>query len=302
MKKKITKIIIFIIIMFLVIGTVCYRTIFVCNNEKLENITYKSNNLIIQEINKGNTENKDLIILGSGYSLTVNANDKIIEHDPLMIMPKNNFFEETVLSVFFPFESNGLEEAGRELAEFINVNEHNYDSVTLIGLSKCGVCFANATKWITNKKKITIITISAPFKGTDKAQIAKEKLNFFEKFLFLSIYSNHNVDQDLIPNSKFMQNADYSGLADCKKHINIISICPKKTNNYLDNILCYLDKKLEINGDGIISFDSQKILYPNTIEIQIEATHAYSMQKGIEMFLSEKEGSSIKSYHFILTT
>ncbi len=279
--KKRKKIIIFILTTSFLVGSVAYRLIFVCNFELLENIIYKSSNLILQEISKGT--NKNLIILGTGYSLNINESNRITEHDPLMIMPKNSFYEETVLSVFFPFESDGLAEAGKELANFINENESNYDSITLIGHSKCGVCFANATQWINNPKKITLLTTSAPFKGTHNAEIAEEKLIFFENAVFSLIYSNHAVDRDLFKNSDFMKTADYSAVADCKQHINIVAKCPTTTNNFLDKLLAYLDKKLEINGDGIVPFESQKLIHSNTIEIQIEATHASSMQKGIEI-------------------
>lgn len=273
MKKKI-----FILIpATIIVGiTILLRIIFVCNGDVLENVLYKSNNIIIQQVQEGN---RNLIILGSGYSLSINEQNKVVSHDPLMVLPN----EETVLTIFYPFEANGLEEAGKELSTFVNSIAQEYDSITLIGHSKCGVCFANAVKWIQSEN-VTVVTISAPFLGTPMADkdTMFQNLNWIERTSYSLIFSNHKVDQDIIPNSNFIQNADYSGLKNCT-HINIVSKCPQKSISLLDIILTYWDKKSGITGDGIVPNSSQQALcYPNTIEVEIEATHATSLNIGIE--------------------
>lgn len=278
MKRKI----IFLILAITIVGiTIFLRIIFVCKGEKLKNILYKSKNIIVQQVQEGN---RDLIVLGSGYSLSVDEQNKIINHDPLMIMPNIEFQEETILSIFYPFESEGLERAGKELSTFVNSIKEEYDSITLIGHSKCGVCFANAVKWV-EFDNINVVTISAPFEGTPMAdqKAMFEKLNWFEERIYNLIFSNHKVDQDIIPDSNFMQNVDYSGLETCK-HINIVSKYPNKSKNILDILLTYLDKRAKINGDGIVPKDSQQaILYPNSTTKLIEATHATSMEIGIKI-------------------
>ncbi len=278
MEKKIT---IFILVGIIVLIAIGVRIIFVCNGSVLKNVLYESKNIIIQQTQKGN---RNLIILGSGYSLSIDEQNKIVNHDPLMILPNIEFQEETILSIFYPFESRGLEEAGKELSLFINSVMQDYDNITLIGHSKCGVCFANAAKWI-KCKNVNIVTISAPFHGTtmaDKEEMFK-KLNWFEERIYLLIFSNHNVDKDIIPNSNFLQNADYSGLENYT-HINIVSECPEKSSNPLDVVLKYLDKRGEINGDGIVSKTSQQSLsYSNTMEKDIKATHATSLELGTEI-------------------
>ena len=213
-----------------------------------------------------------------------------------MILPNIEFQEETVMSVFYPFESEGLEDAGKELSNFINSVMQDFDSITLIGHSKCGVCFANAVRWI-ECKNITIVTFSTPFQGTPMAdqKAMFEKLNWFEERMYTLIFGNHNVDKDITQNSNFLQNADYSGLENCT-HINIISECPEKSSNFLDVVLTYLNEKGEINGDGIVPKTSQKsISYSNTIEKEIEATHATSLEIGVEivkeLFISKAEDS-----------
>lgn len=290
MKKKIIIFILAVIIVGIAVG---WRIIFVCNGDVLKNVFYKSENIIIQKVQDGN---KNLIILGSGYSLSIDDQNKVVSHDPLMILPNIEFQEETVFSIFYPFESEGLETAGKELSTFINSIMQDYDSITLIGHSKCGVCFANAAKWI-ECKNMNIVTISAPFYGTpiaDKKSMF-EKLNWFEERMYTLIFSDHNVDKDIIPNSNFLQTVDYSGLENCT-HINIVSECAEKSSNLLDIVLKYLDEKGEINGDGIVPKTSQQsISYSNTIEKEIEASHATSLDIGIEiikkLFISKAEDS-----------
>lgn len=276
MKKKMT---VFLIIVIAV--TVFVRIIFVCNGDALENVVYKSHNLIIQQVQCGN---KNLVILGSGYSLSIDSQSKITNHDPFMIFPSNHFKDETVMSVFYPFESNGLEDAGKELSDFVNSIEHDYTSITLIGHSKCGVCFSNATKWMTCNN-LNIVTIAAPFKGTpivDKELMSKS-FNFFDQLTYSLIFSNHVVDQDIMPNSNFINSADYSGLKNCT-HINIVSNCPQKSYSPIDLMLMYLDKKGYIQGDGIAPSSSQRYAnYTNTIQKEIYATHATAFDIGVEL-------------------
>lgn len=276
MKKRIT----ILTLATIIIGNIFWRSIFVCNGEKLENVIYKSENLIIQDVQNGNG---DLVIIGSGYSLSINEQHKIIKHDPLMALPNVDCEDVTIMSIYYPFESNGLEEAGKELSTFINQRRCEYDSITLIGHSKCGVCFANAAKWI-KYEDLNVVTISTSFEGTPIAdeQEMSAKLNRFMKLTYKLIFSDHAVDKDLITDSEFMQNADYSGLERCT-HINIVSTCPNKSTNPIDVFLMCLDKSAGIDGDGIVPKASQQSLsYPNTIEIEIEATHATSMNKGVE--------------------
>lgn len=218
-----------------------------------------------------------------------------------MILPNIEFQEETVISIFYPFESEGLENAGKELSAFVNSIMQEYDSITLIGHSKCGVCFANTVKWIKHKY-VNIVTISTPFQGTSIAdkEAMFEELNWFEEQVYTLIFSNHTVDQDIMPNAEFIQNADYSGLENCT-HINIVSECPRRSTSFLDIVLTYLDEMAKIKGDGIVPKASQQYLsYSNTIEVEIEATHATSLKIGVEIVKKKLFSSKTKqrAHHF----
>lgn len=276
MKKKITFLAIIVIVI-----TLLLRMTFVCNGEELENVVYKSDNLIVHQVQSGND---NLVILGSGYSLSINNYNKIVSHDPFMIFPENGFENETVMSVFYPFESEGLEEAGKELSTFINSISDEYSSITLIGHSKCGVCFANSVKWM-DCSNLNVVTTATPFKGTpivDETAMSKV-FNWFDSLAYSFIFSNHVVDRDIIPGSDFINGADYSGLAHCT-HINIVSKCPEKSYNPIDIFLMYLNEIANIQGDGIAPASSQRYVnYSNTIQEEIYATHATSFNISVEI-------------------
>lgn len=282
-RKKIISF--FLVLVVIVILFLRLNSPFVHNGNKLYNQIYKSDQLIVQLVQKGNSEN--LIIVGSGYSLDTEDDERIIQHDPFMILPNLDILSEdtTIMSVFYPFEANGLEQSGKELSNFINLNCTNYDNIVLIGHSKCGVCFANMAKWL--EQKTTIVTISSSFYGTPIADMQNfsTQFNAIEKVMLNIIFGNHAVDQDLIIGSHFMKNCDYSGL-DKHNHINIISVCPEHPDNLLAKFLCYLNNKGNINGDGIVPKQSQKLSISNTIEIEIDSTHSDSFSKGLKIVKS----------------
>lgn len=254
----------------------------VCEGKMIENVVYKSRNLII---NIAKTGGKRLVILGSGYSMSLDKDDRVLKCDPLMILPSMKYFGEntTVISVFYPFETEGLEQAGKELSSFINSELNEFIEVILIGHSKCGVCFANAAKWM--KRKCIISTISAPFEGTPivEQEDFLDKCNWLEKKVYRRVFSNHKVDQDIGINSEFIKNADYSGLIN-HHFINIISHCPKKTINPVAMYLIAMDSK-GIYGDGISPLESQKISVNSKVRVNIgiQAVHSNSLGKGLEL-------------------
>lgn len=109
---------------------------------KLRNVIYKTENIVLQEVRKSSS--KTCIIMWSGYSLSVNENNKVIYKDPLLFPPKGKQYGDyTVLSLFYTFECKGLDISGKELANYINNNMNQYDNIILHGHSKCGSCFVN---------------------------------------------------------------------------------------------------------------------------------------------------------------
>lgn len=293
-KKKISKRFIFVVsviatVLIILVGYIVMKQIFVMKGDKAGEILYKSENVILQVL-EYNENAQNVVILGEGYSESVNEKGIITHCDPLMFKPNTNLFNPNtqVIYVYYPFDIEQQQErlgiAGQEVANYINENLKDYEAenIVAIGHSKCGVCFANMAQWLN--RKITIVTISAPFKGTivaDKS-VFKEKMNYFEFSIYDMMFSNHQVDKDIIAGSYFLEQANYDGLAN-QNHINIVSTCKKESDNSIDNILAYINDKYSINGDGIVPLESQLIEYENTIQIFIDASHATSMEKGIEI-------------------
>ena len=283
--KKISKRSIFVVsviatVLAILVGYIVMNQIFVMKGDEAGEILYKSDNVILQVLDK-NENAQNVVILGEGYSESVNEKGIITQCDPLMFKPNTNLFNQNtqVIYVYYPFDIEQQQErlgiAGQEIASYINENLKDYEdeNIVAIGHSKCGVCFANMAQWLN--RKITIVTISAPFKGTivaDKS-VFKEKMNYFEFIIYDMMFSNHQVNKDIITGSYFLEQSNYDGLAN-QNHINIVSTCKKEADNFVDNILAYINDKYLINGDGIVPLESQLMEYENTIQIFIDASHA----------------------------
>lgn len=254
---------------------------FVLKNEIMDGIVYKTENVVIQRIQEGE-ERKRCYIIGNGHSLSVDVNNVITKHNPCMHKFQPKISKETaVYAFYFTFECSGLEESSKEIAEFVNNLSEEYEQIFLVGHSKCGLCLYNASHYC--EKGITLVTISTPFGGTiiaDKETIEK-KLKFrILKKVYNMIFSDHNVDRDIIPNSRFIQNMQS---ATYKEHINITSSFKNvfSCKDILDLLLFICDKIMRINGDGLVSLNSQKV--NSTRTINMICSHANSLRKGLEV-------------------
>ena len=247
----------------------------------LENVVFKGKNVIIQKI-ETELRSKRCIVIGNGHSLSVDEDDKITLHDPGMSKFAVSM-KHTVYAFYFTFESDGLLESSKELAEFVNKISYYYEEVILIGHSKCGVCVQNAKQYINRKN--TIVTISAPFDGTfiaDKKACESKLKNLLFIKIYNKIFSNHNVDKDIMPNSEFIQNMNRQCIDfNITSSINKVGDC----KNIKDLILFIFDKMMKVNGDGIVSLDSQMKCFAN-IDVNISCSHASSLQKGLEVVRS----------------
>ena len=112
--------------------------------------------------------------------------------------------------LYYTFECTGLNEAARDLANFIATNELGED-IWLIGHSKCGVCFYKAIEYISTyliRSKIYLVTISAPFNGTimasNRFKKIPKRMNFLLNFVHGLLFSDHAVDKDISPHSEFL--------------------------------------------------------------------------------------------------
>lgn len=290
LSKKLT--ILFLLAIIGGFGTI--KTIFVWKGERLENVAYKSINLIVQTLKKGSANKKTLVVIGNGWNVSVDANDRVTEHDPFFLIPndevqllKGKGYE--IVTAYFPFECEGLKPAGKELAHFINTHYQGY-KVILLGHSKSGVCFANLSKWLkADGEDAKIITVSAPYGGVSSVEDNLQKLeNPFQRWLYPKIIVPHQTNNDITEGSEFLEEmADYSGLT-TRDFYCIRSLVPENSFNPITRFLIWVDTKLEISGDGIVGFAEQKPPVEQKQELIVRASHQGSMQEAIKLLIEEE--------------
>ena len=252
------------------------RSVNECLN--IRTVLYKTPNVLLLEIK--NTGSDTAFIVSEGLSMSVNDQNIPYRWDPYMTIPDGyDTLEGDIIGMYFPFESAGLEEAGIDLAAYVNENMQKYKNIILIGHSKAGVCLANMAKWL--KRVTTMIFVSAPFLGTiiTDAKKVRQKLTKAEYSIYWKYYNQHKVDLDIMPGSDFLRNANFSGV---QKYvcINVISECIHMRTPV--DIGCkYLNYRLGYrHGDGIVNVASQEFLsliYPKVQKIYIDASHANSL-------------------------
>lgn len=257
---------------------------FVLNGEIMEGIVYKTDNVVIQRIQKGE-KRKRCYIIGNGHSLSINDNSVVTKHDPGMHKFQPKISDAAIYAFYFTFECSGLEESSKEIAEFVNNLSEEYEQIFLVGHSKCGLCLYNASHYC--EKSITLVTISTPFRGTfiaDKETVEKQLKSRLLKKAYNKIFSDHNVDRDIIPNSRFIKNVIQNmQVATYKEHINITSSLNNISNckDMIDLLLFIWDKIMGINGDGLVPLNSQKA--NSTRTVNLTCSHANSLRKGLEV-------------------
>ncbi len=288
LSKKVSVIFLLALIGILLI----LKRIFVFKGECLKELCYKSNNLIVQPLKKGKSEKKTVVVLGNGWNVSVDSNNKVTKHDPFFLIPKAEvkLLEEKgyeILTAYFPFECSGIEHSGWELAQFINDNYKDYQ-IILLGHSKSGVCFANLCKWLeADNEDITVVTVSAPYGGVKSDKENLQKLNTFQKWLYPQIIVGHRTNDDITKNSNFLNEvADFSGLSTVNFYC-VRSVLPNHPFMPIDILLKWTDNKFEINGDGIVGINEQQPPIQAKEEFMIEASHQSSMQKAIKLLISK---------------
>ena len=250
-------------------------------------VVYKTDNIIVQLIQKG-TKKERCYIIGNGHSLSIDDENKIKKHDPLMSHFRPKISEEhTVYAFYFTFECAGLEIASYEISEFVNEQYQLYENIILVGHSKAGLCLTNATYFCL--QPVNLVTISTPFYGTIvvEKKLAEARLkNKFYIAIYNMIFSDHKVDRDIAMNSEFMTNMMKPV---CVKHLNIIS-CFRviyDCKNLTDLALYITNNIMNLKGDGVVPIASQ-IYDTNCKEIGLFCSHASSLRLGLKIVEYEK--------------
>ena len=258
----------------------------VSTGEKLEGVVFKTSNVIIQQLKKGRGR---CVFIGPGTSLSVTEEDIITLHDPGMTLFKNpKCIKDATFVFYYPFECKGLREAAKDIADFINNTlEEAFEQVLLIGHSKSGICVSYVKEEVIRKSYS--ITISTPFEGT----LAANKL-YCEKKLknpifikgYNKVFSNHNVDKEIVPNSEVIEEVremNFEVDFNIRSEIKWIWECTKP----IEIVVLFFGKLIGIKGDGIVSISSQKACKSKRNET-LRCSHVTSLQKGIELYFNNE--------------
>lgn len=262
----------------------------------IKNVLYKTQNVLLTGIDMDSKNRQTAFIICEGVSMSIDRYNVPYKWDPYLSIPNKKEYkgilDGNILSMYFPFECEGLEQAGMELAKYINEQMEEYDQIVAIGHSKSGVCNANMARML--KRKCGLVFVSVPFDGTimtDKTAV-RAKVTRPEYAIYERYYNQHPVDLDIEPDSYFLTEvADFSGV---EKHtcINVVSEC-LSLHSIADLGCKYLGWRIGYeHSDGIVSVDSQEKLgkkYPNVKTIHIDACHANSLKR----LLSTRKGKYI---------
>lgn len=256
-------------------------------NEKLEirSVLYKTPNvLLIGGERWSGKKSKTAFIICEGTSMSLNSGNTPQQWDPFLTIPNEeeySYLDGDVINMYFPFECDGLQKAGEDLATYINVYMRDYETIAIIGHSKAGVCIANMARMLA--KKIVLVFVSAPFNGTIMADPERVgiRVNKLENTFYKKFYKMHPVDLDVIPNSHFLRIANFSGI---KSHIciNVIAKCNRPLT-MTDLFYQYVGSRIGYReSDGIVTVSSQKMIslkFPTVDTLYLNASHANSLKR-----------------------
>lgn len=234
---------------------------------------------------------KILFLLGEGGTLLLNESGIVQAHDPgqrtIQFRGSNNW--GNFHTVHFSRRCSGLEKAAKEMGEYILQYLEEYDRIYMIGHSKSGLMFLRTLQLLQDQgvsiKKIELVTVSSPFSGTVVASLPlmKIRLPFFLFPFYKMIFSNHNVDQDLTPDSAFIRTLSEGG--EVKNHLNVISSLRNfsEAKTPIDKFLFVFGKLIRLDGDGIVSKYSQSWKGLDSKTVHITASHATSLFISLEL-------------------
>ena len=265
---------------------IIWRHIFQCSGYPMENILYKSSNLIIQKLNEG--KSRTLIVMGNGWNVSLDNNNRITKHDPIFMIPKEELklliegnADYEVITAYFPFECEGIDQSAKELANYLNHNYCDY-KIILLGHSKSATQFAQTLNYLEKDvKDVKLIFVSPAFGGVISDEEVMSNLGLFDRIIYRLIFVPHKVNEDITKNSYFLTKvADFSKISKYEAYL-VRSRINRKPFDLINNYLLHLDRKLLILGDGIIGYNEQYCDADWTQKLCVEASHNNSMALAI---------------------
>lgn len=187
-------------------------------------------------------------------------------------------------------------EVAKDIAIIIKELREKYECIIIVGHSKGSTVDIAMLKYLSDSDYDTMVNISSTYGGTILAmpekiqEICSDKI-FGETFynFYISTFDGDKADQIIREDSQFLKQLDYDNI-NKDKFINIvaksgiISFFRDFWNWDFEGMgLPFIDNMLSLNGDGIVSLESQKLNDVKTIEIN--ASHKSSYEIGIKKVL-----------------
>ncbi len=281
----------FIMIISMIL-VVIWRCIFQCNGYQMTDIIYKSQNIILQRVKKG--DSKTLIIFGNDGNVSVDRANLIIKHDINFSIPKRQIkyllheqrkkTDYEIICSYFPFECQGIDSSARDLAEYLNQNYSDY-KIILLGHTKSAIQFAQSLNYLNRSAMdIMLILVSPAFRGVLNYKETISALNFIEKMVYKILFVPHKVDWDIVKGSNFLKKiANFSKISSCETYL-IRSCVIFKKYHPINNYFFYIDNKLNIDGDGKVGLVEQ--IYPYVhfkMSLLVRTYNSNSMNKAIQL-------------------
>ena len=154
-----------------------------------------------------------------------------------------------------------------------------------MGHSKSAVQFAQTLNYINKNRSKSVeklILVSPAFGGVISDGEVMAKLGMLDRIIYQIIFVPHKVNDDITKGSFFL--TEDSGFWEVSNHeaYLIRSRIQHKPFDLINNYLLHLDKKLSINGDGIIGYDEQYLDVKWSKVFQVNASHNNSMSIAIK--------------------
>lgn len=127
-----------------------------------------------------------------------------------------------------------------------------------------------------------LILVSPAFGGVKSDEEIMSTLGIIDRIIYRIIFVPHKVNDDITKGSHFLtEDADFSELSKHEAYL-VRSRVAHKPLDLINNYLLHLDRKLSINGDGIVGYDEQYYNAKWTKEISVIASHNNSMVLAIQ--------------------
>lgn len=277
-----------LVVIIFICGFLIWRYIFQYTDYHMKDVLYKSSNLIIQKLKEG--KSKTLIVMGNGWNVSINDKNRITKHDPIFKIPKKELkllirenVDYEVITAYFPFECEGIDQSAKELANYLNHNYCDY-KIILLGHSKSAAQFAQALNYLKrDEKQVKLIAVSPTFGGVISDEKVISTLGLFDRIIYRLIFVPHKVNNDITKGSDFLTKvADFSKISKYESYL-VKSRINCKPFDLINYYFLHLDRKLLILGDGIIGYNEQYCDADWTQKFCVEASHNNSMALAIRM-------------------